>query len=124
MQSLYEFLRRYKREDGSELCEPFVRAPKRRSDPDYYEVVKDPIDFVRIQQKLRTEEYADVNELKADFVKIIDNALKYYKEDTEEREAAIELQELLDKAMGESQEGRNCLLFHDLQPRLTPGRIP
>ena len=71
MQSLYDFLRRYKREDGSELCEPFIRAPKRRTDPEYYEVVSDPLDLLRIQQKLKTEEYADTDELRADFQKVI-----------------------------------------------------
>lgn len=103
MQSLYDFMRRYKREDGSEVCELFIRAPKRRSDPEYYEVVSDPIDMLRIQQKLKTDEFSDVNELKADLQKLIDNALTFYKEDTDENEAAKEMQELLDKAMGRQQ---------------------
>ncbi len=102
MQTLYDFLRRYKTEDGSELCEPFIRAPKRRTDPAYFEVVSDPIDMLRIQQKLKTDEYADLPELRDDFQKLVNNALKYYKEDQEERQAALEMKDLLDKAMGET----------------------
>ncbi len=88
MQSLFEFLRRYRKEDGSELCEPFIRAPKRRSDPGYYEVVSDPLDLLRIQQKMRMDEYSDAEEMRGDFQKVVDNALKYYKEGADERAAA------------------------------------
>lgn len=97
---LFDFLRRYKREDGSELCEPFIRAPKRRSDPAYFDVVSDPIDMLRIQQKLKTDEFANLDELQADFRKLIDNALAYYAEDADESKAAREFQDLLDKALG------------------------
>lgn len=45
MQSLFDFMRRFKREDGSELCEPFIRAPKRRTDPEYYEVGRRCVGF-------------------------------------------------------------------------------
>merc|ERR1711963_676889 len=57
MQTLFDFMRRYRREDGSDLCETFVRAPKRRTEPSYYEIVSDPIDMLRIQQKLKMDEY-------------------------------------------------------------------
>lgn len=103
MQNLFDFMRRYRREDGSELCEPFIRAPKRRTDPGYYEVVSDPIDMLRIQQKLKTEEYADLDELKADFKRLFDNAFAYYKSDTEECEAASEMRDLYEKAVGKQQ---------------------
>ncbi|XP_059081440.1 protein polybromo-1-like isoform X3 [Tigriopus californicus] len=99
MQMLFDFLRRYKREDGSELCEPFIRAPKRRTDPEYYDVVADPIDMLRIQQKLKTDEYTDLTELKADFDKLITNAHKFYADDSDEYEAASEVKDLLDKAV-------------------------
>ena len=44
----------------------------------------------------------EVNQLKADLQKLIDNAVAFYKEDTEEREAANEMQDLLNKAMGKN----------------------
>ena len=99
MQTLYDFMRKYKREDGSELCEMFVRAPKRRNDPQYYEVVTDPIDMLRIKQKLSTDEYANMSEMKEDFERLFSNALKYYKKGTSEAKDAQELKELFAKAL-------------------------
>ena len=99
MQTLYDFMRKYKREDGSELCEMFVRAPKRRNDPQYYEVVSDPIDMLRIKQKLSTDEYANMGEMKEDFERLFSNALAYYKKGTAEAKDAVELKELFSKAL-------------------------
>ena len=104
MQQLFDFIRRYRREDGSELCETFIRAPKRRTDPAYYEVVSDPIDMLRIQQKLKTEEYADLDELKGDFVKLFNNAFAYYKKGTSEHRDATELHDLFNKALGNNKD--------------------
>merc|ERR1719361_665695 len=74
MQNLFDFMRRYRREDGSELCETFVRAPKRRTEPEFYEVVSDPIDMLRIQQKLKMDEYTELKGLKEDFELLFKNA--------------------------------------------------
>ena len=100
MQTLFDFLRRYRREDGSELCETFIRAPKRRTEPGYYEVVTDPIDMLRIQQKLKMDEYGNMEELKEDFGKLLKNALSYYKKGSQEFKDAVELQDLFVKAAG------------------------
>lgn len=100
MQTLFDFMRRYRREDGSELCETFIRAPKRRTDPAYYEVVTDPIDMLRIQQKLKMDEYGNMTELKEDFERLFKNAFSYYKKGTQEFKDATELSELFAKASG------------------------
>ena len=100
MQTLFDFVRKYRREDGSELCETFIRAPKRRTEPQYYEVVSEPIDMLRIQQKLKTDEYSKMDELKVDFELLFKNAFSYYKKTQQEYKDATELNELFTKALG------------------------
>lgn len=49
-----------------------------RTAADYYDVVTTPIDLLKIQQKLKTDEYEDIDQLTADVFLMVNNAKAYY----------------------------------------------
>lgn len=49
------------------------------------------MDLLRVQQKIKMEEYEEVEQLSSDVELLINNAKAYYKEDTQEHRDAIEI---------------------------------
>ncbi|XP_076258471.1 protein polybromo isoform X4 [Rhynchophorus ferrugineus] len=88
---LYDTIRNHKKSDGSLLCDSFIRVPKRRQEPGYYDVVNNPIDLLKVQQKLKTDEYEDVQDLAADIELIVTNTKAFYKKSTQEWKDADEM---------------------------------
>lgn len=124
-QQLYDSIRNFKKEDGSYLCDHFIRAPKRRQEPSYYEVVTSPIDLLRVQQKLKTDSYEDIEELTTDFELLVNNAKAFYKPDSDEFQDACSLWEifktnkmkLLESVHDESAAAVAAGLTIDIKPR-------
>lgn len=90
-QQLYELIRNHKKNDGTLLCDSFIRVPKRRQEPGYYDVVNNPIDLLKVQQKLKTDEYNDISDLESDIELIVNNTKAFYKKNSQEWKDADEL---------------------------------
>ncbi|CAG2065305.1 unnamed protein product, partial [Timema podura] len=60
--------------------------------PDYYEVIKRPIDLERIGQKLKSNQYESLEDMVSDFVLMFDNACKYNEPDSQIYKDALMLQ--------------------------------
>ena len=47
-------------------------------------MVENPIDIIKIQQKLKTDEYENMEDMKTDFELLVNNTKLYYKKNTTE----------------------------------------
>lgn len=97
LQSLYSALQNCKAEDGHLLCESFIRTPK-KSQAEYYDLITNPMDMLRIHQKIKSEEYTDLEQMTSDVALLVSNAKTYYEEDTQEYQDACNLWQGFDSA--------------------------
>lgn len=50
-----------------------------RTHSDYYTLIKQPIDLIRIQQKIRTDEYQNLEQFIDDIELLLNNAKTFYR---------------------------------------------
>lgn len=72
---------------------PFAEPVSREDVPDYYEVIKDPIDLETIEKRLKAKNYYITKEIfLADIKRMCDNCRVYNREDTEYYRCANDIQ--------------------------------
>ncbi|KAK8745940.1 hypothetical protein OTU49_017190 [Cherax quadricarinatus] len=91
IQYIFDALRNKKKDDETYLCEAFLRVPRKKTEPQYYDMIKIPIDMLKIQQKIKTDVYNELEEFCKDVQLLVDNAKLYYAKSTEEYKDACEL---------------------------------
>ena len=69
--------------DGRLLCELFMKRPSASMYPQYYLVIKNPIDLKEIQQKIRSEVYSAMEEMMSDIALMVENACTFNEEDSQ-----------------------------------------
>ncbi|XP_067642426.1 ATP-dependent helicase brm [Eurosta solidaginis] len=89
---------KYTNEDGRLLSEPFMKLPSRQRLPDYYEIIKRPVDIKKILQRIEDCKYGDINELEKDFVQLCQNAQIYNEEASLIYMDSIEMQKVFASA--------------------------
>ncbi|XP_059607838.1 ATP-dependent helicase brm isoform X2 [Phlebotomus argentipes] len=71
---------KYADSDGRVLSEPFMKLPSKRELPDYYEIIKKPLDIKKILQRIEDGKYMDFSDLERDFIQLCQNAQIYNEE--------------------------------------------
>uniref|UniRef100_T1JZ96 Uncharacterized protein n=2 Tax=Tetranychus urticae TaxID=32264 RepID=T1JZ96_TETUR len=98
MKKLMKIVIDYKDGDDRVLSDPFLKLPSRRELPDYYEVIKKPVDIFKIRQKIRDNKYRSLDDLESDFMLLCKNAQAYNVEGSTIFEDSIVLQSVFTSA--------------------------
>merc|ERR1711988_2084997 len=77
MKKLLEVVMQYEDRDGRILSEPFYKLPSRKELPDYYEIIRRPVDISKIQQRIDDDKYDDMDALEKDFMLMCKNTQQY-----------------------------------------------
>jgi len=88
-QNIIEMLRRHK------SAWPFLEAVSKDDVPDYYEVIKDPIDIKTIEKRLQANYYLDKEVFVKDVIRMFTNARVYNLPETIYVKASNELEEFI-----------------------------
>merc|ERR1712115_691659 len=80
MRKLIEVVMQYQDSDGRILSEPFYKLPSKKELPDYYEIIRKPVDIAKIQQRIEEDRYEDIDALERDFMTLCKNT-QHYNED-------------------------------------------
>uniref|UniRef100_A0A5S6Q9E8 Protein polybromo-1 n=1 Tax=Trichuris muris TaxID=70415 RepID=A0A5S6Q9E8_TRIMR len=92
---LYNHIREFTDPKGRVLSKIFVKLPSRMEYPDYYEVIRKPIDMQKIQNRISSNHYESLDALVADVALMFDNACKYNDPESQIYKDALMLQRLL-----------------------------
>lgn len=92
MLKLINLVINYKDQDSRILSEVFLKLPPRKELPDYYEVIKKPVDFIKIKHRIKDHRYQSIDDLEADVMLLCRNAQTYNVEGSLIYEDSIVLQ--------------------------------
>merc|ERR1711997_645526 len=98
MKKLIEAVMQYEDSDGRVLSEPFYKLPSRKELPDYYEIIRRPVDIAKIQQRIDDDKYDEMDALEKDFMLMCKNTQKYNEDGSLIFEDSIVLQSVFTNA--------------------------
>ena len=75
IKELYNYLKEYTDSNCRVLSAPFMKLPSKSDYPDYYRVIKQPMDLQMISRNRKR--YETLDEAVADFTLVFDNAMRY-----------------------------------------------
>ncbi|XP_026485100.1 ATP-dependent helicase brm isoform X2 [Vanessa tameamea] len=97
----------YSDENGRVLSEPFMKLPSRRELPDYYDVIKKPLDIKKIMNRIEDGKYTDISDLERDFFTLCANAQTYNEEASLIYEDSVRLRNVFIEIRRRYESGQN-----------------
>ncbi|UMM10116.1 hypothetical protein L5515_000033 [Caenorhabditis briggsae] len=97
MWRLFKSMKDVRSDDDSSrpLAVNFMRLPTKEEFPGYYDVIKKPMDFMRIKAKLENRQYVTLLDVVSDFMLMLSNACKFNETDSVIYKEAVSLQKYL-----------------------------
>uniref|UniRef100_A0A8C2AUA4 SWI/SNF related, matrix associated, actin dependent regulator of chromatin, subfamily a, member 2 n=1 Tax=Cyprinus carpio TaxID=7962 RepID=A0A8C2AUA4_CYPCA len=77
MNAIVDTVINYRDASGRQLSEVFVQLPSRKELPEYYELIRKPVDFKKIKERVRNHKYRSVSDLEKDVMLLCHNAQTY-----------------------------------------------
>uniref|UniRef100_A0A8C1KQA4 SWI/SNF related, matrix associated, actin dependent regulator of chromatin, subfamily a, member 4a n=1 Tax=Cyprinus carpio TaxID=7962 RepID=A0A8C1KQA4_CYPCA len=74
MKKIVDAVIKYKDGNGRLLSEVFVQLPSRKELPEYYELIRKPVDFRKIKERIKSHKYRTLNDLEKDVMLLCQNA--------------------------------------------------
>uniref|UniRef100_A0AAR2K870 SWI/SNF related, matrix associated, actin dependent regulator of chromatin, subfamily a, member 2 n=1 Tax=Pygocentrus nattereri TaxID=42514 RepID=A0AAR2K870_PYGNA len=98
MTAIIETVINYRDGSGRQLSEVFVQLPSRKELPEYYELIRKPVDFKKIKERVRNHKYRSLGDLEKDVMLLCHNAQTYNLEGSQIYEDSIVLQSVFKSA--------------------------
>ncbi|KAI7813320.1 putative global transcription activator SNF2L2, partial [Triplophysa rosa] len=98
MNAIVDTVINYRDASGRQLSEVFVQLPSRKELPEYYELIRKPVDFKKIKERVRNHKHRSVSDLEKDVMLLCHNAQIYNLEGSQIYEDSIVLQSVFKSA--------------------------
>ncbi|XP_023676416.1 probable global transcription activator SNF2L2 [Paramormyrops kingsleyae] len=98
MSAIIDTVINYRDGSGRQLSEVFVQLPSRKELPEYYELIRKPVDFKKIKDRVRNHKYRSVGDLEKDVMLLCHNAQTFNLEGSQIYEDSIVLQSVFRSA--------------------------
>ncbi|XP_068460610.1 probable global transcription activator SNF2L2 isoform X2 [Clinocottus analis] len=98
MNTIIDTVINYRDGAGRQLSEVFVQLPSRKELPEYYELIRKPVDFKKIKDRVRNHKYRVVGDLERDVMLLCHNAQTFNLEGSQIYEDSIVLQSVFKSA--------------------------
>ncbi|XP_078809523.1 putative global transcription activator SNF2L2 isoform X2 [Oryzias latipes] len=98
MNTIIDTVINYRDGAGRQLSEVFVQLPSRKELPEYYELIRKPVDFKKIKERVRNHKYRSVGDLEKDVMLLCQNAQTFNLEGSQIYEDSIVLQSVFKSA--------------------------